>query len=58
MDCFHIEPSLKDALSDPIIQAMMAADGVDRQALELSLRKAAEGVKRPVGVRQLQDCFF
>jgi hypothetical protein len=55
MDCFHIEPSLKDALSDPIVLAIMAADGVDRRALEVSLRKTAEGVKRPVAVRQ-QDC--
>jgi hypothetical protein len=41
MNCCQGEPRLRDALADPIIQAMMMADGVDRNALESSLRETA-----------------
>jgi hypothetical protein len=41
------EPSLTDALSDPIVQIIMSADHVDPQALEASLRATAEKVARP-----------
>ena len=35
------EPSLADVLSDPVVQAIMAADAVDPDALSALLRKAA-----------------
>ena len=40
----HDEPSLSDALSDPIIRTIMKADHVDPQALEASLRATAAKV--------------
>ena len=43
----HGEPSLSDALSDPIVQIIMNADHVDPQALEASLRATALKV-RPI----------
>lgn len=33
MDCTHIEPSLSEALADPIVLMMMEADHVDRDTL-------------------------
>jgi hypothetical protein len=44
------EPSLADALSDPVIQAVMAADAVDPAALNALLREATrklEPASRP-----------
>jgi hypothetical protein len=35
------EPSLEDMLSDPIVKIVMAADGVDAQRLEITLREIA-----------------
>jgi hypothetical protein len=35
------EPSLADALSDPVVKAVMAADAVDPAALSALLREAA-----------------
>jgi hypothetical protein len=35
------EPSLEDMLSDPIVQAVMRADGVDRRALDDLLSEIA-----------------
>jgi hypothetical protein len=43
----HDEPSLSDALSDPIIQTIMSADRVDPQTLEADLRATARKVARP-----------
>jgi hypothetical protein len=37
MSCWNSEPSLIDALSDPIVQAIMTADGVDPQRLKARL---------------------
>ena len=34
MSCRSREPSLQEMLSDPVIQAIMDADGVDRRQLE------------------------
>jgi hypothetical protein len=44
MKCRQVEPTLSDALADPVVRAMMAADGVDPQALETTLRKLARQV--------------
>ena len=46
MSCFRGEPRLLDALSDPIVQAVMAADGVDPEALHANLRQTAIKVAR------------
>jgi len=54
MDCCHDEPSLTDALSDPIVRAIMSADGVDPRMLEASLRKTARSVKPLAGTTQRQ----
>jgi hypothetical protein len=35
----HREPTLEDILSDPIVTALMEADGVDRQELEAMLKE-------------------
>jgi hypothetical protein len=40
MNWCHREPTLEEMLSDSIIQAVMAADGVDPQELEAVLRQA------------------
>jgi hypothetical protein len=44
MNCRQAEPTLTDALADPVVRAMMAADGVDPQALEITLRNLARQV--------------
>jgi hypothetical protein len=41
MDWLTSEPGLKEMLSDPVVVAMMKADGVDRRALEAALREVA-----------------
>ncbi len=38
------EPKLKDMLSNSIVQAVMAADGVDPHALEAMLEEAGRNV--------------
>ena len=43
----HDEPSLSDALSDPIVQTMMSADHVDPRTLEADLRATAQKVVQP-----------
>lgn len=39
MNCHPREITLGDALADPLVRAVMAADGVDPRKLEDSLRK-------------------
>ncbi len=41
MPCCPAEPTLTDALSDGIVQAMMKADGVDPAGLEALLGRVA-----------------
>jgi hypothetical protein len=43
----HDEPSLSDALSDPIVQIIMNADRVDPHVLEADLRTTARRVAKP-----------
>ena len=45
MNWCHREPTLKDILSDSIIQVVMEADGVDPQKLEATLRQMAVGLR-------------
>jgi hypothetical protein len=42
----HREPTLKEALSDPLIHAVMAADGVDATELEALLTSVARKLAR------------
>jgi hypothetical protein len=41
MRWYDREPTLEDILSDPIVRAVMAADGVDARKLEATLREIA-----------------
>ena len=50
--CFD-EPGMDDVLSDPLIQSVMAADGVDRDELQTMLSEVAEEIgRRPSGKRK------
>jgi hypothetical protein len=40
------EPTLRELLADPVIQAVMEADGVDRDGLEADLRETAQALRR------------
>lgn len=44
MYCQSWEPSLSEALADPIVRAMMKADGVDPSVLEADLRRIAQAI--------------
>ena len=44
MTCLHCEPKLSDALSDPVVLAMMAADGVTPQIMHSIMRDAVRKV--------------
>ena len=44
MNCWGREPRLAEILADPIVEAIMAADGVDPQQLLVSLGKTASKV--------------
>jgi len=48
------EPTIRDLLSDPIIQAVMEADGVDPDELEADLSETALVLSR--GSRPLARC--
>jgi hypothetical protein len=39
------EPSVDDMVDDPIVRALMAADGVDRRQLRRLLRSIAESLR-------------
>jgi len=46
---YHREPTLDEMLSDSIIRAVMAADGVDPQELAATLREAGLKLVRQGG---------
>ena len=46
MTCKVIEPSLSETLSDPVIRAIMKADGVDPTALAADLQRIARNLHR------------
>ena len=46
MTCKFIEPTLNEALSDPVIRAVMQADGVDPAALVADLRRVARSLRQ------------
>jgi hypothetical protein len=41
----QFEPTLEDVLADPLVQAVMAADGVDPDELADSLGELAERIR-------------
>jgi hypothetical protein len=41
MNCHGRDPSLSEALADPVVRAVMAADGVDPRKLAAELRAIA-----------------
>jgi hypothetical protein len=46
--CFA-EPTLEDLMSEPIVAALMEADGVDPAALKAAIREQAGLRRRPFG---------
>lgn len=42
----HREPTLKEALADPVIRAVMDADGVDPRELERRLNEIAASLRQ------------
>ena len=42
----HYEPTLTEALADPLVRALMAADGVDPNDLERRLGAVARRVRQ------------
>jgi hypothetical protein len=51
MNC-HREPTLNGLLSDPIVRAVMEADGVNPLELEEMLRRVARRLRLPSGQHQ------
>jgi len=50
------EPTLNEMLSDPLIEIVMRADGVDPQALRPMLCEVARGLSQARGAAVSQDC--
>ena len=46
MICYPRDPSLSEALADPLVRAVMAADGVDPRKLAIELRAVADRLNR------------
>jgi hypothetical protein len=44
MNWYYREPSLEEMLSDPIVRAMMDADGVDPHRLEAMLKEVGRNL--------------
>jgi hypothetical protein len=44
MRWYRPEPTVAEILVDPIVQALMEADGIDPQALEAQLRNMARAI--------------
>jgi hypothetical protein len=51
----HGEPSIKELLDDPVIEAIMVRDGVHRKELE-SLIADVRGRLRDSNSRRAEDC--
>jgi hypothetical protein len=52
MLCEFREPTLREALSDPIIRAVMKADGVNPDRLEADLKQLARRIGDGATVRR------
>jgi hypothetical protein len=50
-ECFS-EPTLDEVLSDPLVQDVMASDGVDRAELQASLSEIAGDIRRRRSARR------
>ena len=53
-ECFS-EPTLDEVLSDPLVQEVMASDGVDRVELEASLNEIAGDIRRRRSARERRE---
>ena len=53
MNWCHREPTLNGILSDPVVRAVMEADGVNRHELEVMLRPTAEEFVMPKSKRAI-----
>jgi hypothetical protein len=53
-ECFS-EPTLDEVLSDPLVQEVMASDGVDRADLEASLNEIAGDIRRRRSSRERRE---
>jgi hypothetical protein len=51
MNRYYREPSLKEVLSDPIVRAMMDADGVDPHELNAMLREKSAATSAQCAAR-------
>jgi hypothetical protein len=54
MNC-HREPTLNGLLSDPLVRAVMEADGVNPLELEEMLRRVAQRLRIPSGQKSPPD---
>ena len=52
MNWCHREPTLNGILSDPVVRAVMEADGVNRHELEVMMRRVAQRLRIPSGQHQ------
>jgi hypothetical protein len=50
-ECFS-EPTLDEVLSDPLVQEVMASDGVDPAELEAALSEIAGNIRRRSAARE------
>ena len=56
MECFS-EPTLAEVLSDPLVQEVMASDGVDPTELEAALVEIAGDIRQRTPKRKCwRDC--
>ena len=59
MTWWRCEPNLKDMMSDPIVQAIMAADGVEQRQLDdllTNVARARRAARSPAPIRQPSSC--
>ena len=52
MNWYHREPTLQEMFLDSVIQAVMEADGVDPQELEVMLRQVGQNARLVRRVRR------
>lgn len=58
MIVWYREPTLNEMLSDPLIETLMQADGVDPDALRPELCAVARSLKQARGATVTQECAF
>lgn len=58
MIVWYREPTLNEMLSDPLIETLMRADGVDPDALRPELCAVARQLKSARGMDVTRECAF